>query len=119
MDDCRFFIAAINKVEKDPRLKASHVSLFVSLLNCWSENGFKGPLKISQKQIALSGKIKSKATYHKCMKELHQFSYINYSPSYNPDGSTIYIERFEDDLHANPIGNTFQLHISIELKNLH
>lgn len=29
-------------------------------------------------------KISSTATYHKCIKELHQYGYITYTPSYNP-----------------------------------
>ncbi|GGA87519.1 transcriptional regulator [Flavobacterium palustre] len=34
--------------------------------------------------MMLTAKIKSKATYHKCIKELHDKKYIIYKPSYNP-----------------------------------
>ena len=41
-------------------------------------------------------KISSKATYHKCMKELHNFGYLKYMPSYNPyKGSLVYLFNFE------------------------
>jgi len=43
-------------------------------------------------------KIKSFATYHKCIKELHNAGFIIYSPSYNPyKGSLIEIIDFESE----------------------
>ena len=38
--------------------------------------------------MMVTAKIKSKATYHKCMKELHEKNYIIYKPSYNPHEGT-------------------------------
>jgi hypothetical protein len=41
-------------------------------------------------------KIFSKATYHKCVNELHQKGYINYEPSHNPfKGSLIWVIELE------------------------
>ena len=31
-----------------------------------------------------TAKISGLATYHKCIKDLHAFGYIQYKPSYNP-----------------------------------
>ena len=37
-------------------------------------------------------KISSKATYHKCIKELNDWQYLKYKPSYNPfKGSLVYL----------------------------
>ena len=37
-------------------------------------------------------KIGSKATYHKCIKNLHTLGYIKYAPSYNPfKSSQVYV----------------------------
>jgi hypothetical protein len=48
-------------------------------------------------------KISSKATYHKCLKNLHSLGYINYEPSYNPfKGSHVYLFNFSDDLKPIP-----------------
>ena len=48
-------------------------------------------------------KISSKATYHKCLKNLHSLGYINYEPSYNPfRGSHVYLFNFSDDLKPIP-----------------
>jgi hypothetical protein len=44
-------------------------------------------------------KISSKATYHKCLKNLHALGYIEYQPSYNPfRGSHVILFNFADDL---------------------
>lgn len=48
-------------------------------------------------------KISSKATYHKCLKNLHSLGYINYQPSYNPfRGSHVILFNFSDDLKPLP-----------------
>jgi hypothetical protein len=48
-------------------------------------------------------KISSKATYHKCLKNLHSLGYINYQPSYNPfRGSHVILFNFSDDLKPFP-----------------
>jgi hypothetical protein len=44
-------------------------------------------------------KISSKATYHKCLKNLHALGYIDYQPSYNPvRGSHVILFNFSEDL---------------------
>jgi hypothetical protein len=41
-------------------------------------------------------KIQSKATYHKCIRELNDFGYLSYHPSYNPfKGSLVYLFNFQ------------------------
>jgi len=48
-------------------------------------------------------KISSKATYHKCLKNLHSLGYINYEPSYNPfKGSHVILFNFSEDLKPLP-----------------
>ena len=44
-------------------------------------------------------KISSKATYHKCLRNLHDSGYINYQPSYNPfKGSHVIMFNFSEIL---------------------
>jgi hypothetical protein len=48
-------------------------------------------------------KISSKATYHKCLKNLHSLGYINYEPSFNPfKGSHVFLFNFSDELKPLP-----------------
>jgi len=71
----------------------------MSLFQFWNCNRFKNPISISRDEVMRISKISSKATYHKCLKNLHALGYINYEPSYNPfKGSHVYLLNFSDEL---------------------
>ncbi len=87
------------KVAIDKTLNPTHVSLYVALFQFWNCNRFKNPISISRDEVMRISKISSKATYHKCLRNLHTLGYINYEPSYNPfKGSHVYLFNFSDDL---------------------
>jgi hypothetical protein len=65
-------------------INPSDISLYLALFQCWNINRFKNPITINREEIMISSKIKSKATYHKCMKELQALGFIKYTPSFNP-----------------------------------
>ena len=91
------------KVAIDKTLNPTHVSLYMSLFQFWNCNRFKNPISISRDEVMRISKISSKATYHKCLKNLHSLGYINYEPSYNPfKGSHVYLFNFSDDLKPFP-----------------
>ena len=73
-----------DKVMRDDNLNPTHISLYVSLFQFWNVQRFKNPISISRDEVMRVSKICSKATYHKCMKDLHNFSYLHYDPSFNP-----------------------------------
>ncbi len=73
-----------NKSNQDKTINPTHISLYLALFQRWNLNRFKNPIIISREEMMVTAKIKSKATYHKCMKELHDRNYIIYKPSYNP-----------------------------------
>jgi hypothetical protein len=78
-------------MSKDDRLNATHLSLFTGLIVHWQRSGFASPFAITRKAMMAFSKIASIATYHKCIKELDAYGYINYQPSYHPkQGSQIY-----------------------------
>ena len=88
-----------DKVANDKILNPTHVSLYMSLFQFWNCNRFKNPISISRDEVMRISKISSKATYHKCLKNLHSLGYINYEPSYNPfKGSHVYLFNFSDEL---------------------
>ena len=91
------------KVVADKTLNPTHISLYIALFQFWNCNRFKNPISISRDEIMRISKISSKATYHKCLKNLHSLGYINYEPSYNPfKGSHVYLFNFSDDLKPIP-----------------
>jgi hypothetical protein len=91
------------KVVLDKALNPTHVSLYMALFQFWNCNRFKNPISINRDEVMRISKISSKATYHKCLKNLHSLGYINYEPSYNPfKGSHVILFNFSEDLKPAP-----------------
>ena len=103
-----------DKVSKDDRLNPTHVSLYVSLFQFWNACRFHNPISISRNEAMKVSKINSKATYHKCMRELNDFGYLSYHPSYNPfKGSLVYLFNFQAGV--NKVDNQTKIETSPEL----
>lgn len=73
-----------DKLVHDYDLNPTHVSLYISLFQFWNLNRFENPISITRDEVMRISKICSKATYHKCMRELHEKGYVIYEPSFNP-----------------------------------
>lgn len=85
-----------DRVAADERLNPTHVSMYVSLFQFWNASRFQNPISISRNELMKVSKISAKATYHKCMKELNDFGYLKYMPSYNPfKGSLVHLFNFQ------------------------
>jgi hypothetical protein len=84
------------KIIHDTELNPTHVSLYMALFQTWNVNRFQNPISITRNEMMRISKIYSKATYHKCINELHLKEYIKYEPSHNPfKGSLIYVNNLE------------------------
>ena len=80
------------RVGTDDRLNPTHVSLYMAIFQFWNAERFQNPVSISRQELMRISKISAKATYHKCIKDLHTFGYIQYLPSFNPfKGSLVYL----------------------------
>lgn len=84
MNYIKHLTAFFDKVILDKTLNPTHISLYIALFQCWNCNRFRNPISINRDEIMRISKISSKATYHKCLKNLHAMGYINYEPSFNP-----------------------------------
>jgi hypothetical protein len=78
------FSKMVRRMGKDTRLLATHISLCTALFACWQKNEFISPFPVTRKQLMAFSRIASVATYHKCIKELNDFGYIQYQPSFSP-----------------------------------
>jgi hypothetical protein len=88
-----------DRIVKDRQLNPTHISLYIALFQYWNVNRFQNPISITRDEIMRISKICSKATYHKCMRELNDKGYIKYEPSYNPfKGSMVILFNFSEDL---------------------
>ncbi|MBB5639103.1 hypothetical protein HDE68_005041 [Pedobacter cryoconitis] len=74
----------VRRMGSDGRMLATHISLFTALFVCWQQSGFKNPFAVTRKKLMAFSRIASIATYHKCIRELDEFGYIRYQPSYHP-----------------------------------
>jgi len=83
------------KLSHDKRLNATHVSMYVVLFYQWNNARFSNEFYINRNEIMGLSRIGSKGTYHKCLKDLHEWQYLEYLPSYNPQiGSSIKMFNF-------------------------
>src|ERR1700751_2356910 len=88
---------AFSKFCDDDRLSPFHVSLYFSLFQYWNLAKFRNPISISRAETMRAAKIGSVNTYIRCMKELHNWKYFEYQPSYNPlKGSKVHMYNFDN-----------------------
>ncbi len=75
-------------IHDDSRIGPTHICLYMALLQFYNLNRFQNPVEITRAAVMKVAKISGLATYHKCIKDLVDFGYIQYSPSYNPSISS-------------------------------
>lgn len=83
MEQIEKSIVFFEQIFKDDNLNPSHISLYIALFQIWSTKRFQNPFRIYRQDVMKLSKIKSIATYHKCISELRDSGFIAYSPSYN------------------------------------
>lgn len=77
------FTQFMKAIEGDGRIGVTHISLYMALLFQW-ELFHKNPFLIKREEVMHRAKIHSRHTYNVCMNQLHDYGYINYSPSFDP-----------------------------------
>ncbi len=89
-----FFIA----IAKDPRISITHIGIYAALLQYWNEHDCTNPIQVFSHEVMKLAKISGCATYHKSIRELSEYGYIRYEPSYKRNqGSKVYFP----DLNSN------------------
>ena len=85
----------LEQFSKDSRMNPTHISLYMALFQLWNYNFFKEEFFVNRQEVMSRSKIGSKSTYHQCIKDLHHWKYLRYSPSHNPyKGSRIKMFEF-------------------------
>ncbi|WP_310555058.1 transcriptional regulator [Flavobacterium sp.] len=98
-----FFI----RIANEETIYPTHISLYLALFQCWNVNRFKNPITISRDEMMKASRIASKATYHKCIKELQGLGFIEYLPSYNPySGSEVIIHNLAEGSYLKKIATS-------------
>ena len=78
-------------IQQDGRISITHIGIYAALLQYRIDNGFINPIQVFSHEIMQLAKISAPITYHKCVRELSEYGYINYMPSFKRNqGSKIY-----------------------------
>ena len=86
--------------KQDDRITSSHISLYMALFELWNGNLYENPVTFTRKKVMAASKINSISTYHKLVKELNNYGYINYIPSFHPtNGSKAFLLNLENIIH--------------------
>lgn len=82
------YITHLNNVfeifHEDQRIKQGHMTLYLAFFQKWNRLFFQKTLTINRELIMERAKIKSKTTYHNYLKDLNDWDYLQYYPSYHP-----------------------------------
>lgn len=84
MEEVKELISFYSAIKSDHRIGTTHISLYMALFQFYNLNRLQNPIQITRTAVMEVAKISGLATYHKCMKDLVEFGYIQYEPSYNP-----------------------------------
>jgi len=89
MDEVKEISSFFSAIKEDPRIGATHISLYMALFQFYNLNRLTNPIAITRTSVMEVAKIRGLATYHRCMKDLVECGYIEYVPSFNPAVSSM------------------------------
>jgi hypothetical protein len=69
-------------IADDPRISITHIAIYMALLQYRDQKQGDEPLYILSYEIMRIAKISGCATYHKVIRQLSEYGYIRYEPSY-------------------------------------
>ncbi len=85
-------------IKEDYRISITHIGIYVALISYWRAQGFRSPVYAFSRDIMKIAKISAPGTYHKRIKELAEYGYITYEPSFDrTEGSMIFFRETPGD----------------------
>ena len=88
MGEVKEITSFFSAIKEDPRIGATHISLYMALFQFYNLNRSANPVAITRTSVMGLAKIRGLATYHKCMRDLVECGYIKYEPSFDPGVSS-------------------------------
>ena len=70
------------KVVNDPRISKAHMAVYMALFYLWSKQQYQGLLSVYSWQIMPIAKISTSGTYYMVIKQLDEYGYLKYLPSF-------------------------------------
>ncbi|WP_431610430.1 hypothetical protein [Chryseobacterium sp. 'Rf worker isolate 10'] len=72
-------------ITEDKRLNVWHIALITAIIKLAYIQNEERIIHVSRSKVMYHSHIQTLPTYHKYFKELQNFGYIKYTPSYHPD----------------------------------
>lgn len=92
MDQFKPLSEFFDAIAGDPRISITHIGIYAALLQYWSEHHFENPVHVFSYEIMGIAKISASATYHKSIRDLSDYGYIKYEPSFKRNkGSRVFM----------------------------
>ena len=76
------------RIALEDRFYSSHISLLMALFYYSDSDAPEMSFQVSRPKLLRFSRIRSIATYHKNIKDLVDFGYIEYTPSWHPQRGT-------------------------------
>ena len=83
MDRSIILINFMAAAEADARICAVHISIFLVLFGIWREQSYCNPFFAFSRDVMSKAKVSGRATYFRCLNDLHHFGYLQYEASTN------------------------------------
>jgi hypothetical protein len=95
MDPREILQGFFRTIGNDPRIGASHISLYCALYQQAVRQDAVVSVFFIKPDIMKAAKISGLATFHRRIRELHDYGYIHYNPSYyHRKKSSVYFHPF-------------------------
>lgn len=82
MDTADILFGFWKAVANDPRITMRHIGLYAALLCVWRKEGSKDPMCLYSYEIMDAAKMVTQSTYHQYIKQLAEYGYLRYEPSF-------------------------------------
>ena len=69
-------------IRNDYRISSTHIGIYAALLYMSEDRGCCNPVEAFSSEIMETAKISAHRTYRKCLKEMTEYGYIKYVPSF-------------------------------------
>ena len=71
------------RIHDDHRIGPTHISLYMAIFQLYITSGFNNPVHAKRILLMELAKISGLATFHKCIRDLHDFGYVQYMVSHD------------------------------------
>lgn len=88
MKEIKVFSNFFDGIQRDPRISIAHIAIFSAIFKHWISAGFELPIRAYSYELMPTAKLSSNNTYHRRLRELAEYGYIRYEPSFKSKKSS-------------------------------